>query len=198
MRAVGGILSADPKENPDFADANHVFVPYCSSDSWSGTNPGKSNGDRAFMGNLIVQEVVRELADYNQLLFAKELYLAGSSAGATGVLVNVDLVAKMVAKVGILVRGIVDSGWFLDNQPFNAGGGDCPNGQCHSVIDDLKAGVELWGAKVPEGCLQEYPERWQCFIGYKAFPFIQCKYILMMNIFRQTAAFGVNMLPFDE
>ena len=176
MRAVGGILSADPKENPDFADANHVFVPYCSSDSWSGTNAGKANGDRAFMGNLIVQEVVRELADYNQLLFAKELYLAGSSAGATGVLVNVDLVAKIVAKVGILVRGIVDSGWFLDNQPFNAGGGDCPNGQCHSVIDDLKAGVELWGAKVPEGCLQEYPERWQCFIGYKAFPFIQCKY----------------------
>ncbi len=34
VKTVGGILSADPLENPHFADANHVFVPYCSSDSW--------------------------------------------------------------------------------------------------------------------------------------------------------------------
>ena len=115
----------------------------------------------------------RELADYNQLLFASELYLAGSSAGATGVLVNVDSVSRMLSKVGILVRGIVDSGWFLDNQPFD---GDCPEGQCNSVIDNIRDGVQLWDAKVPDACLQEYPERWQCFLGYKAFPFIKCKF----------------------
>ncbi len=34
VRKVGGILSDDRGENPHFADANHVFVPYCSSDSW--------------------------------------------------------------------------------------------------------------------------------------------------------------------
>ena len=115
---------------------------------------------------------LRELADYNQLLFARELYLAGSSAGATGVLVNVDFVSRMLSKVGILVRGIVDSGWFLDNQPFD---GDCPEGQCNSVIDNIREGVQLWDAKVPDACLQEHPERWQCFLGYKAFPFIKCK-----------------------
>ena len=175
---------------------NAVGASGSSSTARSGvaTTAAKANGGNAFMGNLIVQEVIKELADHNQLLFAKELYLAGSSAGATGVLVNVDLVAKMVAKVGILVRGIVDSGWFLDNQPF---AGDCPNGQCHSVIDDLKAGVELWGAKVPNGCLEEYPERWQCFIGYKAFPFIQCEYfILFCNFPPNRNTIGQNVAAF--
>ena len=179
VRAVGGILSADPSENPHFADANHVFVPYCSSDSWSGTKKDAGADDaNVFMGSLILAEVVRELADYNQLLFGRELFLAGSSAGATGVLVNVDSIASMLSEVGILVRGIIDSGWFLDNQPFSDSvsckdGGSCGGG--HSVIDDLKLGVNLWKAKVPPSCAQEYPQLWQCFIGYKAFPFIKCK-----------------------
>ena len=37
VKTVGGILSADTEENPQFAAANHVLVPYCSSDSWAGT-----------------------------------------------------------------------------------------------------------------------------------------------------------------
>lgn len=48
------------------------------------------------------------------------LLLAGSSAGAGGVLVNLDKITAMMHDRGskIEVRGIVDSGWFLDNEPF--------------------------------------------------------------------------------
>ena len=58
-KTVGGILSADPDENPHFADANHVFVPYCSSDAWSGTQKGNGNNMPAFLGHYIVREVHR-------------------------------------------------------------------------------------------------------------------------------------------
>ena len=58
-KTVGGILSADPVENPHFADANHVFVPYCSSDAWSGTQKGHGNNRPAFLGHYIVREVYK-------------------------------------------------------------------------------------------------------------------------------------------
>lgn len=168
VRSIGGILSADPEENPHFADANHVFVPYCSSDSWSGTATVANKDGFTFMGRHIIHEVVRELSDNQQLLFAEELFLAGSSAGATGVLVNADFVADLIRPRGVRVRGIVDSGWFLDNDPFNE--------DASVVIRSLQRGIRLWQANVNDQCARNYPDDlWQCYIGYKAFPFIKSK-----------------------
>ena len=36
-------MSDDPLENPDFAHAHRVFVPYCSSDVHSGQRTATSN-----------------------------------------------------------------------------------------------------------------------------------------------------------
>lgn len=49
------------------------------------------------------------------------LTLPSRSAGGTGVLLNVDRVADQLAQLGypgIQVRGLADSGWFLDNQQY--------------------------------------------------------------------------------
>ena len=73
VKSVGGILSADPQENPYFADANHVFVPYCSSDSWSGTVSHKNEDGFNFMGRHIVREVIRELSEYQVRLLLSNL-----------------------------------------------------------------------------------------------------------------------------
>lgn len=43
------------------------------------------------------------------------------SAGGTGVLLNVDRVAEQLQELGhpaVQVRGLVDSGWFLDNKQY--------------------------------------------------------------------------------
>ena len=181
VKTIGGILSADPSENPHFSDANHVFVPYCSSDSWAGTKQatGRAGDNRSFMGSNIVREVIHELADFNQLLFGEELYLAGSSAGGTGVLVNVDAVAAILRTSGILVRGIIDSGWFLDNAPYFKNDGTKPGiaGSASRVKYALQKGVQLWNARVPSECAKEYPDMWQCFLGYKVFPFIKSMFV---------------------
>jgi hypothetical protein len=174
VKTVGGILSADPDENPHFADANHVFVPYCSSDAWSGTKKGHGNKP-SFLGHYIMREVIRELADFEQLLFHEELYLAGGSAGGVGVLNNVDMVADMVGPAGLQVRGIVDSGWFLDNDPFTSDCSHGAGGKC-SVITDFIKGVKMWNARVPKRCADAYPgEEWKCFLGYRIYPLIQSK-----------------------
>ena len=78
VKSVGGILSADPQENPYFADANHVFVPYCSSDSWSGTVSHKNEDGFNFMGRHIVREVIRELSEYQvRLLLSNSNWILG-------------------------------------------------------------------------------------------------------------------------
>ena len=200
VKTVGGILSADPEENPHFSDANHVYVPYCSSDAWSGYATGRpaspeaatNTGDLAFMGGNIIREVIRELADFQQLLFGRELYLAGSSAGGIGVMMNIDAVAGMVGRAGLKVRGIVDSGWFLDNDPFStecsAGKGKC------SVVENLQQGVRLWKARVPAACHQNFPgEIWKCFLGYKLFPYIKSKSTLSsLNIVKCMLAHALH------
>ena len=95
---VGGILSPNPVENPFWHDANHVFVPYCSSDSWSGTRakPESSNSLR-FMGSLIVRQVMVDLIllglGHSQ---GADLLMAGSSAGGTGVMLNLDKVKHLL------------------------------------------------------------------------------------------------------
>lgn len=93
-RSMGGILSPDSNENPYWYNANHVFVPYCSSDSWSGTRvkPESRDGLR-FMGSLIVRQVIDDLIPlglgHQQ---GADLLMAGSSAGGLGVMLNLDMV----------------------------------------------------------------------------------------------------------
>ena len=102
--------------------------------------------------------------------------MAGSSAGATGVLVNADFVAEMIRPHGVRVRGIVDSGWFLDN---TVNGNDL-----NAQLRNLQNGVRMWQANVNNDCASAYPhDLWKCFIGYRAEPHIKSKYFLpFLNI----------------
>lgn len=93
-REVGGILSPLASENPYWYNANHVFVPYCSSDSWSGSRSKPESRDSfRFMGSLIVRQVMADLIPlglgHPQ---GADLLMAGSSAGGLGVMLNIDKV----------------------------------------------------------------------------------------------------------
>ena len=93
--------------------------------------------------------------------------MAGSSAGATGVLVNADYVSEMMIPHGVRVRGIVDSGWFLDNT-----GNDV-----NSQLSFLQYGIQMWRSNVNDECASAYPNNlWKCFIGYLAQDYIKSKF----------------------
>lgn len=235
--SVDGILSNEPKDNPYLWNANHIYVPYCSSDSWSGFAPANSSDQQhpfAFMGSKILERVLESLYDdqaRNSSLFeAKFILLAGDSAGATGVILNLDKVAGLIErrssssssqrcgtgnKTGRLVdssttlqaaelcetkqapvlRGLADSGWFLDNEPYDYGrheinsyGGelaeqshnqaqsfneqrqlDCDRARC-TPSQSIRQAMHLWNGQVPEACASAHlDEPWRCYFGYRVY-----------------------------
>ncbi|KAG0444724.1 hypothetical protein HPB47_013460 [Ixodes persulcatus] len=183
-RHVGGILSPDPEENQYWWNANHVLIPYCSSDAWSGSTNGKTEAGYAFMGSLIVQEVILELLDRG-LYEAKMLLLAGSSAGGAGVLLNVDRVADLLGSLGsrVKVRGVADSGWFLDNEPFEPR--ECLEPHSCAPLEVIKRGMKLWQGQVPERCKPTYPEdeQWRCYFGYRIYPTLRAPTFVFQWLF---------------
>ncbi|XP_051904239.1 palmitoleoyl-protein carboxylesterase notum1a isoform X1 [Hippocampus zosterae] len=180
-----GILSPLPEENPHWWNANMVYVPYCSSDAWSGAAAKtEQRGGYAFMGSLIIQETVKALLRKG-LDGAKVLLLAGSSAGGTGVLLNVDRVAELLeglGHAGIHVRGLADSGWFLDNKQYDFT--DCLDALSCAPTETIKRGIKYWGGVVPEKCRQAHEgEEWNCFFGYRVFPSIKSPVFVVQWLF---------------
>ncbi|XP_025135506.1 palmitoleoyl-protein carboxylesterase NOTUM isoform X1 [Bubalus bubalis] len=218
-RTGTGILSSQPEENPHWWNANMVFIPYCSSDVWSGASskseknppdtqlyltsfqPGDGRtgcpghhlkpalllcaDEYAFMGTLIIREVVRELLGKG-LSGAKVLLLAGSSAGGTGVLLNVDRVAEQLEELGypaIQVRGLADSGWFLDNKQYRRT--DCIDTITCAPTEAIRRGIRYWNGVVPERCRRQFKEgeEWNCFFGYKVYPTLRCPVFVVQWLF---------------
>nr|XP_023654159.1 palmitoleoyl-protein carboxylesterase notum1a [Paramormyrops kingsleyae] len=179
-----GILSPLPEENPHWWNANMVFIPYCSSDAWSGAAARTDQSGYAFMGSLIVKEVVKELL-VKGLGNAKVLLLAGSSAGGTGVLLNVDRVAEQLEELGhtgIQVRGLSDSGWFLDNKQYRCT--DCLDTISCAPTDAIKRGIKYWNGVVPDRCKQAHlGEEWNCFFGYRVYPTIKSPVFVVQWLF---------------
>ncbi|XP_056673302.1 palmitoleoyl-protein carboxylesterase NOTUM isoform X2 [Monodelphis domestica] len=184
-RTGTGILSSQPEENPHWWNANMVFIPYCSSDVWSGASSKSETNEYAFMGALIIQEVVRELLGKG-LTSAKVLLLAGSSAGGTGVLLNVDRVAEQLEELGysaIQVRGLADSGWFLDNRQYRRT--DCIDTITCAPTEAIRRGIRYWNGVVPERCRLQFKEgeEWNCFFGYKIYPTLRCPVFVVQWLF---------------
>merc|ERR1719153_1719712 len=83
-------------KNP-YGDYWMVYVHYCSSDLWSGTNAASSSTwGYNFQGKNIVDSIIQDLSDNHNLLTATKVVLTGCSAGTAGVSFNCDdLAAKM-------------------------------------------------------------------------------------------------------
>lgn len=227
---VDGILSSEPKDNPYLWNANHIYVPYCSSDSWTGLQEARGEQSSfAFMGSKIIERVLDSLFDElpreSSLFEAKFVLLAGDSAGATGVILNLDKVNRIVQgrlransagsnqqqpahncgspesaqqlceqqKQVPIIRGLADSGWFLDNEPYDLYQQfqqppmvetlqqqpnepapslpvDCDRQRC-SPLQSIKQAMLHWNGQVPASCASRHPnEPWRCYFGYRAYP----------------------------
>lgn len=205
-------------------NANHIYIPYCSSDSWTGQlDAGLANSSQgltsfSFLGSKILEKVIESLyeelpRDYS-LYNAKSILLAGDSAGATGVILNLDKVNEYVENKANLmrancarnsnynnnngpssqqqincqrrgnrqpvpiVRGLADSGWFLDNEPYlestylsdsELNNDNCEQTRC-TPLQSIKQAMRYWNGQVPDVCFDQYPlEPWRCYFGYRAY-----------------------------
>lgn len=72
------------------------------------------------------------------------------SAGGTGVLLNVDRVAEQLEELGypaIQVRGLADSGWFLDNKQYRRT--DCIDTITCAPTEAIRRGIRCPGREGP-------------------------------------------------
>lgn len=98
------------------------------------------------------------------------------SAGGTGVMINLDHVESLLTQEfgpvdGQRVKGITDSGWFIDKVPLYTEKVNCQDVILCPPEISLRKGMNLWNARLPESCQDSYPdEPWSCFFGYRLYP----------------------------
>lgn len=156
-RSFGGILSDDPAVNPDFHDWNHVFIPYCSSDSWVGTadQVTSSGAPWYFRGHFIVRAVVEDLTSTQRhpapnLAHATEVLFSGSSAGAAGLRHNIDDLAALVQSLfafpgkAQVIAGVSDAAFSPDGPlAVDFGGGQASKFQFWGAVPDASCTAHL-------------------------------------------------------
>uniref|UniRef100_A0A3Q4I9Q4 Notum pectinacetylesterase 2 n=1 Tax=Neolamprologus brichardi TaxID=32507 RepID=A0A3Q4I9Q4_NEOBR len=156
-----GILSSKAEDNPHWHNANIV-------DKVRDRNINATEYN--FMGSLIIREVIKDLIPKG-IKQAKVVMLSGSSAGGTGVLLNIARVASQLQQLGAeaQVRGLVDSGWFLESKQQRSP--NCPETVSCSPEDAIKIGLRLWNGVVPDRCRQLFKrgEEWKCFFGHRLY-----------------------------
>lgn len=71
------------------------------------------------------------------------------------------------------IRGVSDSGWFLDREPFTAG--------AIAASEVVRQGWKLWNGVLPEACASEQKEPWRCYFGHHVYNTLKCKYATFFN-----------------
>jgi hypothetical protein len=77
------LCNNNPSSNPDFFDANHVHIPYCTGDVHSGQRKTASDDTWGlyFDGRLNVERIVADLKATKGLGSATHVTVTGGSAG---------------------------------------------------------------------------------------------------------------------
>ena len=124
------------------------------------------------MGSLIFRQVITDLIPLGLgRIPGGELLLVGSSAGGLGIMLNLDRIKKYLRDergIKISVRGVCDSGWFLDREPYAPG--------AIAAADAVRQGWKLWEGSVPDACKANHPnEPWRCYFGHRLYPTLKCK-----------------------
>ncbi len=89
---------------------NVIWLHYCSSDLYGGEHVNQINGELIpFRGRSIVRSIVSEFEE--DFRVAEDIVLAGTSAGAYGIVLNLDLFSAFTSK-----RVILDGIWRDDYQ----------------------------------------------------------------------------------
>jgi Pectinacetylesterase len=172
---ASGIFSREA--NNSFSEANMVYVRYCSSDAWMGNVVA---WDEYFYGAPTVYAVFEDLMANMGLASGAQVLFGGCSAGARGALVHLDNIASWMSTYGIEVRGLLDSGLWIDYVPLTNGGmGGTLVNQAEYVY-----GFANVSSVIPEDCAQAYQgEEWKCIFPQYRMPFVKTSYFVSASSF---------------
>jgi len=177
------LLDDSNKTNPDMHGWNHVFMPYCSQDLWSGQqhNPVTPNGkgpaaaDEGYVyaGHLIFRAILDAL-DAEGLPDADTIVLSGNSAGGMGMWLHLDWVAGRYEQAEVV--GLSIAGYYTWNQAYDGPHAADPKTELPDFSEDSFEGyVELWDAFMDADCEDKQPHRWWCIVAHYALPYVSSR-----------------------
>ena len=189
----GGVLGNNCTTNPDFCDANAVFIHYCDGASFGGNRAlpvavRTKKGAPAKMwlrGRANFDAVVADLRQAFGLGAAAgtEVILSGGSAGGLAVFYNLDHLAALLRPNANVTRvaGFPDAGFFLDAATtagafaFRADfvGAD----PVWNVTRGGGTNTKCLAALVPKG------EGWKCLMAQYLVPFIETPLYVMNSAY---------------
>jgi O-palmitoleoyl-L-serine hydrolase len=186
-----GILSDSAIENPDFFNANHVAIPYCSSDLWSGNREqSQATGGYEFRGRRILRAVIGDLKKRNgneSLFSAKRILLSGTSAGGFGVMVHLDWLARQFPSAN--VRGVNDAGWTPEEILLFPDTAD-------SLITDTA--INLWSGRPDTSCSKANPHKKFLCYSSAVYPYLKTPLFVQMSQYDAVFLSGIGVrAPFD-
>jgi hypothetical protein len=190
------LLSSDPAVNPEYFNAHHVYIPYCTGDAHSGTRPGALNSTWPFFfsGHLNVGVIVHALITAHEtasLSAADTLLVSGSSAGGIGAFLNVDYIASLLPAT-VSVRAAPQGGWFYPPVTlfaYWAAGKDVPVWQVFGF-----AVSTLWAAYTLPACVQAHNETFCGSVNNYA-PFISSPVFVGENLVDSQQVFNELLAP---
>jgi len=169
------IWSRSPEENPAFHNHSRVYLPYCSSDVYTGDREaGLITQGFTFNGKHIFMAMMEDLIASTDIIAASQVVLMGGSAGAMGTEANCDLFAERLheEKPDMDVRCISDSGSlypYTDHTDF-----------CYPQLLEYAA-FEIWNAISDETCHEADPTGLSCISVGTAYNYSTTPVMLLMS-----------------
>jgi hypothetical protein len=187
------IFSSNKLLNPDFYEWNHVFIPYCSGDLWSGTvtKPSPTTFNFYFSGHLNLAAVLDYLTENHELGSASNVILSGASAGGIGTFNNIDFVTKKLSWAR--VDGNPWAGWYFPQvQTYY-------EWQHHLPINySCKDLYMLYSSYVNEDCAQDHKDDpWYCGPLHvdQVYSYVKTPLYVAENMFDSNQLYGALGCP---
>ena len=172
-----------PAHNPLFAGYNKVFLPYCTSDDFSGAQ--KEGNPWIFQGSRAAPATIEVLLKRFGLVDSVDttVVVAGSSAGGEALYPNIDNINELYLPKSRVV-GIDDSGWFLYTPPFAPRPNCTDAGSCTEAYG-ISHGVPYWNGQMNTRCAQAHSKDdvWKCLMGPTVGSFIRTPMFVFQYLF---------------
>jgi hypothetical protein len=190
---LDGIFQEDDTKSA-VANFNKVFIRYCTSDGWVGdAEPSELTWGWHFRGQRVLRATIRDLIIKNMITSQSSIVFGGSSAGARGMMNNVDFIRNLLP-TGTTVIGVhLDSPYYIDIDPYT-----------NDYVGFVKETQEIYRRYnvdniIPSACAAMYPiDRWKCIFGQYRMPFLKTSFVLVASQFDSyQLGMNINEVPIN-
>ena len=175
-----GLLSPDPKYNPDFHNWTFVFIGYCDGSSFTGNRvmPLKVKDKTLyFRGKLIMKALIDEFMRTKGLRNATEVIFGGRSAGGLSAIIHANYVRSRLSH-NTSFRVLSDAGFFVDSP--SSDGKELIRSKMKQMFYFHNSSSGLDSACIQAQTLNE---RWKCFFPQYSTHFVKAPLYLINPLY---------------